>query len=86
MTEHNQSALVAVNSNEFKMPKFGKRKHHLQQILTEINLGQKADLIDETETNTNKAILKMAESIGEGTLTVGEEQHDITGNLAILLN
>ena len=79
MASNTNTALVLINQNEFKMPKFGKRTQHLKQILTEITKEQQADVIENTESNANKAILKISDSIGEGTFTVEPQQHDVTG-------
>ena len=79
MSNYKQNALALANPYSFKMPRFGKRSAHLKQMLGNLNQEQDADVIGQTESNASKSVLKLAEFIGEGTLTVDHKQQDVTG-------
>ena len=81
MNSETSTALTAVKSVQFAMPRFGNRSHHLKQMLSEISKDQADDVIGNTETNTSKAIVKIADNIGTGAFTLEPEQHDVTGKL-----
>ena len=83
MTEYNHNALVVANPYTFKMPKFGKRQHHLKQKLEELYTDQEPDVIGQTEQSAGKSIFKLSEFINEGELTVEPVQQDITGTFIL---